>query len=74
MLMKWQNLNSRNCELYMFDFPEIAYQRQLIVASLDDFTPNAALSHVHGGQHGPNVELWKYSVVNFLWINVKCGL
>ncbi|MEX3972022.1 hypothetical protein [Paraburkholderia caribensis] len=58
----------------MFDFPEIAYQRQLIVASLDDFTPNATLSHVHGGQYGPNVQLWKNSVVNFLWINVRCGL
>ena len=43
----------------MFDFPEIAFQRQLIIASLDDFTPNAALPNVHGGQYGLSVELWK---------------
>lgn len=58
----------------MFSFPEIDYQRQLIVSSLDDFSPNAALPHVCGGQFGPSPDLWKHAVIEFLCTNVQCGL
>lgn len=55
-------------------FSEIDYQKQLIVSGLDDFSPNAALSHVLGGQFGPRPELWKQAVVDFLCINVRGGM
>lgn len=58
----------------MISFPEIDYQKQLVVSGLDDFSPNAALSQVHGGQFGSTPELWKLAVVDFLRINVHVGL
>jgi hypothetical protein len=58
----------------MFAFPSAEYQQQLIVASLDDFTPNAALPNYLGGQFGAQAEAWKCGVIDFLCINVKCGL
>lgn len=53
---------------------EIDYQKQLIVSSLDDFSPNAALPHVYGGQFGQSPDLWKQEVIKFLCVNVRCGL
>ncbi|MBN3762449.1 hypothetical protein [Burkholderia sp. Ac-20365] len=53
---------------------EIDYQRQLIASCLDDFSPNAALPHVYGGQYGQSPEMWKRAVVEFLCVNVRCGL
>ncbi|MGF6573834.1 hypothetical protein ABH945_005955 [Paraburkholderia sp. GAS333] len=61
-------------ELTMISFPEINYQKQLVVSGLDDCSPNAALSQVHGGQFGSTPELWKLAVVDFLRINVHVGL
>lgn len=58
----------------MNTFPEIDYQKQLIVSGLDDFSPNAALSRVFGGQFGPNPELWRQAVIEFLCINVRANL
>ncbi|MEM5436545.1 hypothetical protein [Paraburkholderia diazotrophica] len=58
----------------MSSFSEIDYQRQLIVSSLDDFTPNAALPNVYGGQFGGSTDMWKRAVIEFLCVNVKCGL
>ena len=58
----------------MFQFPEADYQKQLIVAALDDLSPNSALSHVHGGQFSPNSNLWRDAVVEFLYVNVKAEL
>lgn len=58
----------------MSSFAAIDYQRQLIVASLDDFTPNAALPHLSGGQFGSTSDAWKRAVIDFLCINVRCGL
>ncbi|MCC8406005.1 hypothetical protein LJ655_29840 [Paraburkholderia sp. MMS20-SJTN17] len=58
----------------MTSFPEIDYQKQLVVSGLDDFSPNAALSQVHGGQFGSMPELWRQAVVDFLRINVHVGL
>ncbi|WP_133117894.1 hypothetical protein [Burkholderia ubonensis] len=55
-------------------FPEIDYQKQLIVSGLDDFSPNAALSQVLGGQFGSNSELWRQAVIEFLCINVRANL
>ncbi|NKJ49572.1 hypothetical protein CIC12_23130 [Burkholderia sp. SG-MS1] len=58
----------------MTSFPEIDYQKQLVVSGLDDFSPNAALSQVHGGQFGLTPGLWRQAVVDFLRINVHAGL
>ncbi|GJH25509.1 hypothetical protein [Caballeronia novacaledonica] len=58
----------------MFSFPAHDYQQQLIVAALDDFTPNAALPNYFGGQYGSNPEVWKQAVLAFLDINLRCGL
>jgi hypothetical protein len=58
----------------MTSFHEIDYQRQLIVSSLDDFSPNAALPNVGGGQFGQSPDLWKREVIEFLCVNVRCGL
>jgi len=58
----------------MFPFPSADYQQQLIVANLDDFTPNAALPNYLGGQFGSQAEAWKHAVIDFLCVNVKCGL
>ncbi len=58
----------------MFSFPADDYQRQLIVASLDDFTPNAVLPNFLGGQFGPTPENWRQEVIAFLCVNIECGL
>lgn len=58
----------------MVKFPANDYQKQLIVASLDDFTPNAALPNFSGGQHGTNPKIWRRAVVEFLCVNLRCGL
>ncbi|MBY4712157.1 hypothetical protein LGN20_04010 [Burkholderia cepacia] len=58
----------------MREFSEIDYQRQLIVSGIDDFSPNAALPHVFGGQFGSSPEKWRAAVVEFLCINVRVGL
>jgi hypothetical protein len=42
------------------------YQRQLIIASLDDFTPNSTLGGFCGGQYGANADCWRSAVINFL--------
>jgi hypothetical protein len=57
----------------MRSFPYIDYQRQLIFASLDDFTPSAALPNYRGGQYGEEHKIWHQAVIDFLCINVKCG-
>lgn len=57
----------------MTSLPEIDYQKQLVVSGLDDFSPNAALSNVYGGQFGPTPGLWKQAVIDFLCINVRVG-
>ncbi|WP_175961302.1 hypothetical protein [Burkholderia pyrrocinia] len=58
----------------MNDFPKIDYQKQLILAGLDDFYPNAALPHVLGGQFGSSPDLWRQAVIDFLCINVGVGM
>jgi hypothetical protein len=58
----------------MTSFPEIDYQKQLVVSGLDDFCPNAALPHLYGGQFGSTSDAWKRAVIDFLCINVRCGL
>ncbi|WP_413197064.1 hypothetical protein [Pararobbsia alpina] len=58
----------------MRSFPEIDYQQQLLFASLDDFTPNAALPNYRGGQYGPDHDGWRRGVVDFICLNVACGL
>jgi len=50
------------------------YQRQLIGACLDDFTPNATFVNFCGGQYGPEPVLWKSAVLNFLCMGVYYGL
>ena len=50
------------------------FQRQLIAASLDDFTPNATLSDFCGGQYGSEPDVWKSAVIDFLCTNLRYGL
>lgn len=55
-------------------FSPISYQRQLIYAALDDFTPISALSDYAGGPFGDNSMEWRHAVVEFLCVNLACGL
>ncbi|AOB31667.1 hypothetical protein AKI39_14665 [Bordetella sp. H567] len=50
------------------------YQRQLIIASLDDFTPNDTLANFQGGQYGADVKAWRSAVTDFLCATLVCGL
>lgn len=50
------------------------YQKALIYAGLDDFTPNAVLSSTFGGVYGNQVEQWKSVVIDFIYRNMTCGL
>ena len=54
-------------------FSAIDYQNQLVVASLDDFSPNATLSAYLGGQDGGNYDVWHQAVIEFLCVNIKAG-
>jgi hypothetical protein len=54
-------------------FSPIDYQRQLIVASLDDFTPNSTLPNYLGGQDGGSHDAWRQAVVEFLCENARYG-
>lgn len=54
--------------------PLIECQRQLIYASLDDFTPNATFPNYLGGQFGGLAKEWRDSVINFLCTGYGCGL
>ncbi|MCA8118876.1 hypothetical protein LGN07_09130 [Burkholderia cepacia] len=58
----------------MNEFSEIDYQKQLIVSGLDDFSPNATLPYIFGGQFGSSPEKWRAAVIEFLCINVRVGL
>lgn len=49
------------------------YQKSLIIAALDYFSPNDLLSNAFGGQFGQSLSLWKQSVVEFLRVNIECG-
>lgn len=42
---------------------DIDVQRQIIALGLDDFSPNAMLPHMHGGQFGGTPSEWRKSVV-----------
>lgn len=57
----------------MLDF-DVNVQKQLVVAVLDDFCPNAALPHLHGGQFGSTPNLWRDAVVQFLSESLTTGL
>ncbi|MFZ6720199.1 hypothetical protein [Undibacterium sp. Ji49W] len=48
---------------------DIAIQRQVITANLDDFSPNAMLPNVHGGQYGMTPQKWRTDV-----ISLTCGM
>src|SRR5471030_567613 len=54
-------------------FSAIDYQNQLIIASLDDFSPNATLSTYRGGQDGGSYDVWHQAVIEFLCVNIKLG-
>jgi len=54
-------------------FPEIDYQKQLVLAGLDDFSPNAVLPNVFGGQFGERPDEWRRAAIDFLCINVRVG-
>jgi len=69
MLRSLNFLASEKCMKY---FSGIDYQRQLIIASLDDFSPNAALPNFRG-EGTDETEVWRQAVIEFLCINVKHG-
>ncbi|MPT28977.1 MAG: hypothetical protein E2602_19190 [Achromobacter sp.] len=51
----------------------LRYQRQLIYAGLDDFTPNGVFPTYLGGRDGHNVAEWKREVVAFLKVSTQRG-
>jgi hypothetical protein len=53
---------------------DIDIQRQLICAALDDFSANAALPNVLGGQYGATSDAWRQLVMQFICDAVKAGI
>ncbi|MBG7619675.1 hypothetical protein I5R65_09400 [Herbaspirillum sp. AP02] len=49
-------------------------QRQLIVAALDDFSPNGTLSEACGGQYGETPDEWAIAVTDFIYNAMGLGL
>lgn len=49
-------------------------QRQIIAFGLDDFSPNAMLPNVHGGQYGATPWKWRESVVSLACAMLAAGL
>lgn len=49
------------------------YQRQLIIANFDDFSPNAVFPEYCGGQYGSFHDEWGRRVIDFLCVNVQCN-
>lgn len=52
----------------------VNYQRQLIYAGLDDFSPNSVFPEYLGGEVGEDPFLWSLEVANFLDLGVRRGL
>lgn len=52
----------------------VNYQRQLIYAGLDDFSPNSVFPDYLGGEFGEDPFLWSLEVANFLDLGVRHGL
>ncbi|MEH6461365.1 hypothetical protein, partial [Chitinimonas sp. JJ19] len=53
---------------------DAAFQSQVIVAALDDFTPNAVLPNLHGGQYGDSPGAWREAVIEFIRSMLSAGL
>lgn len=53
---------------------DIEVQREMISAALDDFTPNAMLPKIHGGQYGETPEEWRKEVVLLVFLMLATGL
>jgi hypothetical protein len=51
----------------------LEYQKSLIIAALDYFSPNDLLSNAFGGQFGQSLPLWKEAVIEFLRVNIESG-
>lgn len=51
----------------------LEYQKSLIIAALDYFSPNDLLSGAFGGQFGESLSLWREAVVEFLRVNIESG-
>ncbi|WP_175016798.1 hypothetical protein [Massilia sp. YMA4] len=49
-------------------------QRQVVALGLDDFSPNAMLPNLHGGQYGTTPETWRKNVVDFVRSMLDAGL
>ncbi|SOZ09867.1 conserved protein of unknown function (plasmid) [Cupriavidus taiwanensis] len=69
-----QNSSFRENDMTKTFFDAIDYQRQLIFAGLEDFTPNSALPNVLGGQYGTNPVAWRQAVIDFICRNVAADL
>jgi hypothetical protein len=53
---------------------DINVQNQLILAAMDDFTPNSALPNYKGGQFGENSGEWKSAVIDFIYYSMENNL
>lgn len=53
---------------------DVEIQRQIILAGLDDFSPNVMLPKIHGGQCGETPKEWRKEVVSFVFIMLAAGL
>lgn len=60
-------------ECYMYAPTMLDYQRQLIIANFDDFSPNAVFPEYCGGQYGSFHDEWGRRVIDFLCVNVQCN-
>ncbi|MFZ6759279.1 hypothetical protein ACO0K9_18905 [Undibacterium sp. Ji50W] len=49
-------------------------QRQIISANLDDFSANAMLPNVHGGQYGVTPQKWRADVISLTYSMLAAGL
>lgn len=49
-------------------------QRQVVALGLDDFSPNAMLPNLYGGQYGITPEKWRKNVVEFVGSMLEAGL
>lgn len=71
--VKRRSSNFREVELVK-NIPFIEYQRMLVYADLDDFTPVSVMSTLFGGISGGCVIEWMEAVEDFLVINGLAGL
>lgn len=61
----WQSSSFQDNKVHMLKF-NIDVQKQIISAALDDFSPNAMLPNMHGGQYGDTPQKWREDVITLV--------